>query len=133
MKLNVELSRRETEVAHLLAWGASKKEVADILFISTRTVENTARNIYAKVGIQKATELCVWWFCTKHNVPVSLDPLKRTFVAVDLFLRLFPQELTRGCGLFRVGRRAQITRIVKTTGRRKGENDYNPFEVCSYD
>jgi DNA-binding NarL/FixJ family response regulator len=28
MKLNVELSRRETEVAHLLAWGASKKEVA---------------------------------------------------------------------------------------------------------
>lgn len=56
MKLNVELSRRETEVAHLLAWGASKKEVADILFISTRTVENTARNIYAKVGIQKATE-----------------------------------------------------------------------------
>lgn len=53
MKLNVELSRRETEVAHLLAWGASKKEVADILFISTRTVENTARNIYAKVGIQR--------------------------------------------------------------------------------
>ena len=39
MKLNVELSRRETEVAHLLAWGASKKEVADILFISTRTVD----------------------------------------------------------------------------------------------
>lgn len=55
MRLKVELSRRETEVAHLLAWGASKKEVADMLFISTRTVENTARNIYAKVGIQKAT------------------------------------------------------------------------------
>lgn len=128
MKLNVELSRRETEVAHLLAWGASKKEVADILFISTRTVENTARNIYAKVGIQKATELCVWWFCTKHNVPVSLDPLKRTFVAVALLLLILPKELTG-----RVGRRAQITRIVKTTGRRKGENDYNPFEVCSYD
>lgn len=50
MRLKVELSRRETEVAHLLAWGASKKEVADMLFISTRTVENTARNIYAKVG-----------------------------------------------------------------------------------
>lgn len=34
MRLKVELSRRETEVAHLLAWGASKKEVADMLFIS---------------------------------------------------------------------------------------------------
>ena len=60
MKLSAELSRRENEVAELLAWGASKKEVADKLFISTRTVENTARNIYAKTGIQKATELCVW-------------------------------------------------------------------------
>lgn len=117
----------------MLAWGASKKEVADILFISTRTVENTARNIYAKVGIQKATELCVWWFCTKHNVPVSLDPLKRTFVAVALLLLILPKELTGNGDFFRVGRRAQITRIVKTTGRRKGENDYNPFEVCSYD
>ena len=87
----------------------------------------------AKVGIQKATELCVWWFCTKHNVPVSLDPLKRTFVAVALLLLILPKELTGNGDFFRVGRRAQITRIVKTTGRRKGENDYNPFEVCSYD
>ena len=110
MRLKVELSRRETEVAHLLAWGASKKEVADMLFISTRTVENTARNIYAKVGRQKATELCVWWFCTKHNVPVSLDPLKRTFVAVALLLIILPKELTGNGDFFRVGRRAQIKR-----------------------
>ena len=44
MKLSAELSRRENEVAELLAWGASKKEVADKLFISTRTVENTAHS-----------------------------------------------------------------------------------------
>lgn len=133
MKLIVELSKRETEVANLLAWGASKKEVADILFISTRTVENTARNIYAKIGIQKATELCVWWFCTKHNVPISLDPLKRAFVAVTLLLLVLPKELAGNGDFFRVGRRTQITRIAKTVGRRKGENDYNPFEVCNYD
>ena len=69
MKLHALLSKRETQVAELLAWGASKKEVASRLFVSTRTVENTARNIYAKLGIQKATELCVWWFCT--NYPAS--------------------------------------------------------------
>ena len=49
MRLNAELSPREGEIAELLAWGASKKEVADRLFISARTVENTARNIYQKV------------------------------------------------------------------------------------
>lgn len=52
----VTLSKRETQMAELLAWGAAKKEVADKLFVSTRTVEATTRNIYEKIGIQKATE-----------------------------------------------------------------------------
>ena len=75
MKLNAELTKRENEVAELLAWGAAKKEVADRLFVSTRTVENTARNIYAKTGVQKATELCVWWFCKKCGISPSLTHL----------------------------------------------------------
>lgn len=122
MKLNAALSRREDQVAELLAWGASKKEVADKLFISTRTVENTARNIYAKLGIQKATELCVWWFCSKCGVPVSLDPLKRAFVAVILLVALLPRELTGNGDVFRVGKSARVTRVIRA-GRRKGEND----------
>ena len=104
MNLNAELSKREAQVAELLAWGAAKKEVADKLFISTRTVENTARNIYAKTGVQKATELCVWWFCTKCGVPISKDPLKRAFGAVILLCILIPRELSGNGDFFRIGR-----------------------------
>lgn len=118
MKLNAKLSKRESQIAELLAWGASKKEVADKLFVSTRTIENTARNIYAKIGIQKATELCVWWFCTKCGVPVSLDPLKRAFIAVVLLIAFVPRELTSFDDIFRVGRRARITRVVGAASRR---------------
>ena len=57
MRAEAGLTQRETQIAELLAWGAAKKEVADRLSISPRTVENTARNIYSKIGIQKATEL----------------------------------------------------------------------------
>lgn len=56
MRAEAGLTQRETQIAELLAWGAAKKEVADRLSISPRTVENTARNIYSKIGIQKATE-----------------------------------------------------------------------------
>ena len=124
MKLNAKLSKRESQIAELLAWGASKKEVADKLFVSTRTIENTARNIYAKLGIQKATELCVRWFCTKCGVPVSLDPLKRAFIAVVLLIAFVPRELTCFDDIFRVGRRARITRVVRAT-RRGNESDDN--------
>ena len=37
MKLNAELTGRETQVAELLAWGVSKKEIADRLCIAERT------------------------------------------------------------------------------------------------
>lgn len=122
MKLNALLSKRETQVAELLAWGASKKEVASKLFVSTRTVENTARNIYAKLGIQKATELCVWWFCTKCGVPINLDPLKRAFTAILLLLVLLPRELTGNGDLFRIGRDKRIARVTRIF-RRYGEDD----------
>jgi DNA-binding CsgD family transcriptional regulator len=82
MNVKASLTPRETEVAELLAWGAAKKEVSDRLFISTRTVENTARNIYAKIGIQKATELCVWWFCTHFGVSFELSPIKRAIAGI---------------------------------------------------
>lgn len=122
MRLYAELTRRESEIASLLAWGASKKEVADKLFISTRTVENTARSIYVKTGVQKATELCVWWFCAKCGVSPSLDPLKRAFIAGCLLLVLIPRELCGHGDPFRVGRvRARVTRVVR--GRRKSENE----------
>lgn len=48
MRAEAGLTQRETQIAELLAWGAAKKEVADRLSISPRTVENTARNIYSK-------------------------------------------------------------------------------------
>lgn len=130
MRLKAELTRREGEVAELLAWGASKKEVAERLFISARTVENTARNIYAKIGIQKATELCVWWFCTKCGVPVSLDPLKRAFIATALLLVVGFHEYNGNNDdnyLLR-GARATTTRTARTLRRAKDENEnINPF------
>ena len=126
MKLNAELTRRETEVAELLAWGAAKKEVADKLFISTRTVENTARSIYSKTGVQKATELCVWWFCNKCGVAPSLDPLKRAFIAVVLLVVFIPRELTCNGDIWGIGRRANKTlRTYRATRRRYNEGTFN--------
>ena len=130
MKLQAELTRRENEVAELLAWGAAKKEVAERLFISTRTVENTARSIYTKTGVQKATELCVWWFCSKCGVPTSLDPLKRAFIAVVLLAVFIPRELTGSGDLFRVGRTSVRTSRAQRTRRRSEEEtttDYSNY------
>jgi DNA-binding NarL/FixJ family response regulator len=47
-----ELTPRETEVLKLLAEGHSSKEIADALFLSTRTVETYRAQIMDKLGIR---------------------------------------------------------------------------------
>lgn len=130
LNLRAVLTRREQQIAELLAWGAAKKEVADRLNISPRTVENTARHIYEKIGIQKATELCVYWFCAKCGVSPSLDPLKRAFIALILLVVFLPAELQPKCDDQTAMRPARTTRVVSRTlrGRKSEDNLFTPLE-----
>jgi non-specific serine/threonine protein kinase len=50
------LSPRETEVLRLLVDGASNREIAERLVLSTRTVETHIANIYAKLGARSRVE-----------------------------------------------------------------------------
>lgn len=130
LNLRAVLTRREQQIAELLAWGAAKKEVAELLKISPRTVENTARHIYEKIGIQKATELCVYWFCAKCGVSPSRDPLKRAFIALALLFILLPSELQPRRDDQTAMRPARTTRVVTRTirGRRSEDLLFNPLD-----
>lgn len=79
-----DLTPRERQIAELLAWGASAKEVPDLLVskyggreISVNTVRNIVANIFYKLHIQKVSELSAWWFCTVEGVDSSHSPIKR--------------------------------------------------------
>lgn len=51
------LTGREREVLRLIAEGKSSQEIANLLFISVRTVQNHRANITNKLGIKKITDL----------------------------------------------------------------------------
>ena len=51
------LSERELEVAVVASGGATSKAIGDELFLSTRTVDNHLRNVYAKLGLAGRQEL----------------------------------------------------------------------------
>jgi DNA-binding CsgD family transcriptional regulator len=96
MKDTATLSRRENEIAELFAWGASKKDVANRLHISTRTAENHARSIFEKTDVSKVNELSAWWFCTHFHISFDLSPLKRRILSITLVLILLPVEFIPG-------------------------------------
>lgn len=123
---SVKLTKRESEIAELFAWGASKKDIANRLYISERTVENHARNIYVKIGCQKVNELSAWWFCTNFHISFDLSPLTRRAIATCLLVLVVFQMTFNSDTIIRAQRtQARTTRI--RSARRKNESDNATF------
>lgn len=122
------LTKRESEIAELFAWGASKKEIAERLFISERTVENHARKIYEKTGVSKVNELSAWWFCTKFHISFDLSPLKRKIIATMLLVFMIPQFVDFDNAAIRT-RKSTCRTVRVTRSRRKTEDDFATVEL----
>ncbi|MEQ4208796.1 LuxR C-terminal-related transcriptional regulator [Actinopolymorpha sp. B9G3] len=60
------LTKREQEVADLIARGQSNKEIANTLVISQRTAETHVENILMKLGLRSRTQV-VTWLTRRHR------------------------------------------------------------------
>src|SRR2546429_1063039 len=56
----VELTRREREVAAMVAEGLTNRAIASRLFISERTAEYHVEQIRNKLGFHSRTEIAAW-------------------------------------------------------------------------
>jgi DNA-binding NarL/FixJ family response regulator len=54
------LSRRELEVAGLVAEGLTNRRIAERLFISERTAQNHVQHILTKLGFTSRSQIAAW-------------------------------------------------------------------------
>jgi DNA-binding NarL/FixJ family response regulator len=54
------LTRREREVAELIAAGRSNREIAETLVVAVKTVDTHVEHIFRKLGVQTRAEVAVW-------------------------------------------------------------------------
>ena len=56
----VALTRRELEVADLVAQGLTNREIASRLFVSERTAQNHVQHILDKLDLPNRSQIAVW-------------------------------------------------------------------------
>ena len=66
MELHEELTNREMEILLLMTEGKSNQEIADVLFISLKTVKVHVSNILSKLNVQDRTQAVIYAF--KHSI-----------------------------------------------------------------
>ena len=54
------LTRREREVAALIARGLTNRQIAEELFIAERTADTHVEHILAKLGLGSRTQVATW-------------------------------------------------------------------------
>jgi DNA-binding NarL/FixJ family response regulator len=54
------LTRREREIAGLVADGLGNREIAERLYLSKRTVDSHLEHIFGKLGFSSRTQLTAW-------------------------------------------------------------------------
>lgn len=55
------LTRREREVAAMVATARSNREIAAELYVNTKTIEFHLANLFTKLGVRNRTALAAWW------------------------------------------------------------------------
>lgn len=117
------LTKREDQISELVAWGAAKKDISRLLFISEHTVDKHIRNIYEKTGCTKINELSAWWFCKHFNISVSLSPLAGRIIATALVIIFVYGEIRETSQITRPNSRvrARTERVMSRARRSKGK------------
>jgi DNA-binding CsgD family transcriptional regulator len=72
-----DLTEREQQITRLIARGAGTAEIADELFLSTHTVRDHVKAIFAKVGVSSRGELVAKLFAEFYE-PAHLEHAART-------------------------------------------------------
>lgn len=120
MNAKTELTKREIQITKLIAWGATKKDVANKLHIAYCTVETHVKNIFLKTGCTKANELSAWYFCTEYKISFKLSPFARQSIAIILLALFTYGEITETHDFLRARRcRVETERTCRQRVRRE--------------
>jgi DNA-binding CsgD family transcriptional regulator len=121
----LKLSNTELNIARLLAWGYTQKEIAEMVHRSPLTISVHLRNIYRQLGIHKETDLTRWYLFKEYHI--NDNPFKK--VLAVLFLMLSISSAVFDISMVRVFRSVPMRTAVKVAKPIREKRYRNVFEL----
>lgn len=83
------LTTREKQIAELIYFGATEKEISCHLDIAVDTVKSHKRNLFVKTGSRNIADVTRWYVCDKTGISINpSETARRLMTCVLLFLIL---------------------------------------------
>jgi DNA-binding CsgD family transcriptional regulator len=126
----LKLSAIELNVARLLAWGYSQKEIGEIIHRSPLTVNGHLRNIYKELGIHKETDLTRWYLFKEYCI--NDNPFKK-IMAIFLLVLSISTLVYENCTVrvFRALPMRTAVRVAKPARVRRYINIFDLYPVTA--
>ncbi len=114
--MTTQPTTREFQVAELLAWGFTNKEVARQLFITTETVRTHRKNLMEKTNLHNLADITRWYFGESKGYEFGPAPVLRKVLAVFFLLLALSIEYFHIDAM-----RSRTSRVRTETLARRGE------------
>ena len=118
----MNLTVRENQVAELISWGLSEKEIASKLFLSNDTVKTHKKNLMRKIQAHNIADVTRWFFSRTHGIRFNKSQFARQIIAI-LFLSLSIGDIAGGDDMLRIFRARRPGKRIETTIRSRRRND----------
>lgn len=77
---------RELQIAELIAWGQTEKDIARNLYLSTDTVKTHKKNLMRKIGAHNIADVTRWFITKTENIRLTKSEFARQTISVFLLL-----------------------------------------------
>lgn len=88
------LTTREKQIAELIYFGATEKEISCHLDIAVDTVKSHKRNLFVKTGSRNIADVTRWYVCDKTGISINPSEIARKLMTCALLFLILALEVT---------------------------------------
>lgn len=125
------LTHREMELAELITFGLTEKEICHVLGISHNTVKSYKRHLFGKTGCRNIADVTRWYIQEVSGIKLHPKETIKKLISAFLLALVLVAEFNIDDQMVRARKvRAPATRVLKISRTRTRKNESLELQIA---